>query len=57
MAQPSGRIMIGIPTRYHLYLCSSPIICIADVLSMTIHFATIVVDLKVPPRIAIVTLT
>ena len=52
VAQPSGRIVPRISSRCRLYLCSSPIICIADALSMIIQFAAIVTYVRIPARTA-----
>jgi hypothetical protein len=51
-AQPSGRIVPFIPSRFRLYLCSSPIICIADALSMIIQFVAIVANVRIAARTA-----
>lgn len=49
MAQPSGRIC-GFPSRYRTYLRCSPLICGADMLSIVIRLAAVVVYLRLSVR-------
>lgn len=52
MTQPTARIC-GVSTRYRVYLCSSPFVCVGDALSMVIRLATTAIYLRVsPPKAA-----
>ncbi|CZR61926.1 uncharacterized protein PAC_11823 [Phialocephala subalpina] len=46
MAQPSGKIC-GIPSRYRIYLASSPILCLADAIFALIRLVTTFISLLV----------
>ncbi|KAK0118420.1 hypothetical protein ONS95_012707 [Cadophora gregata] len=48
MAQPSGYIEPSIPTRFRLYLCSSPIVCTCDAVAMVVQLLTTMIHLWIP---------
>jgi hypothetical protein len=48
MAQPSGKIL-GLPSRYRIYLSSSPILCVADAVSAIFGLAFSMLILRVNP--------
>ena len=45
MTQPCGKVC-GLPNRYSTYMRSSPLICLADTLSILIHFTTAAIGLS-----------
>lgn len=49
MAQSSGK-MCGVPSRYRIYLSSSPILCLADAVSAVIRLVTTIFYLRVNPK-------
>jgi hypothetical protein len=48
MAQPSGKIL-GLPSRYRIYLSSSPILCVADAVSAIFGLMSSMLILRVNP--------
>jgi hypothetical protein len=48
MAQPSGKIL-GLPSRYRIYLSSSPILCVADAVSAIFGLMFSMLILRVNP--------
>lgn len=49
MAQPARRAS-GVPARYRIYLASSPLLCLADALSIAIQVAALSISLGTTPR-------
>ncbi|ERF73578.1 hypothetical protein EPUS_07512 [Endocarpon pusillum Z07020] len=49
MAQPAGKIC-GRPGRYRVYLASSPILCVADAVSMLAHLAAAMYYMGIGPK-------
>jgi hypothetical protein len=49
MAQPAGK-RCGISNRYRMYLSSSPILCIADAVSMVFRLVVMICSLSMGPR-------